>query len=125
MIQGDILYVRIYMFSRNTATESVKQELLFVGQESGKLLAMRNLVKKVRTSMKEGQAGRQAGLLNNETHLKACTVLAFYFTHTHTHTLSLSLSLRDSLLRCWCLSRARTGLRSCFMSSSTTVSMLR
>ena len=33
---------------RNTATDAVKQELLFVGQESGKLLAIRNLVKKVR-----------------------------------------------------------------------------
>ena len=33
---------------RNTATDAVKQELLFVGQESGKLLAMRNLVRKVR-----------------------------------------------------------------------------
>ena len=33
---------------RNTATDAVKQELLFVGQESGKLLAVRNLVRKVR-----------------------------------------------------------------------------
>ena len=33
---------------RNTATDAVKQELLFVGQESGKPLAMRNLVRKVR-----------------------------------------------------------------------------
>ena len=32
---------------RNTATDAVKQELLFVGQESGKLLAIRNLVKQV------------------------------------------------------------------------------
>ena len=33
---------------RNTATDAVKQELLFVGQESGKLLAIRNLVHRVR-----------------------------------------------------------------------------
>ena len=32
---------------RNSAADLVEQELLFVGQESGKLLAMRNLVKKV------------------------------------------------------------------------------
>ena len=35
------------MCVRNSATETVEQELLFVGQESGKLLAMRNMVKKV------------------------------------------------------------------------------
>ena len=32
---------------RNVATETVQQELLFVGQESGKLLAMRDLVGEV------------------------------------------------------------------------------
>lgn len=32
---------------RNTAVESVKQELLFVGSESGKLLALRNLMQEV------------------------------------------------------------------------------
>lgn len=36
------------MFSfRNSAVETVEQELLFVGSETGKLLAMRELVKKV------------------------------------------------------------------------------
>ena len=34
---------------RNAATETVQQELLFVGQEAGKLMAMRDIVKKVRT----------------------------------------------------------------------------
>lgn len=32
---------------RNSAVETVEQELLFVGTETGKLLAMRELVKKV------------------------------------------------------------------------------
>ena len=32
---------------RNTAVESVEQELLFVGTENGKLLAVRDLIKKV------------------------------------------------------------------------------
>ena len=38
--------VCVCVLRRNTAIDTVKQELLFVGQESGKLLAMRNLVKK-------------------------------------------------------------------------------
>lgn len=32
---------------RNSAVETVEQELLFVGSETGKLLAMRELIKKV------------------------------------------------------------------------------
>ena len=32
---------------RNTAAEAVQQELLFVGQESGKLMAVRNIVHEV------------------------------------------------------------------------------
>ena len=32
---------------RNVATETVEQELLFVGQESGKLLAIRDIIRKV------------------------------------------------------------------------------
>ena len=32
---------------RNAATETVKQELKFVGQESGKLLAMREILRQV------------------------------------------------------------------------------
>ena len=32
---------------RNAATETVQQELLFVGQEAGKLMAMRDIIKKV------------------------------------------------------------------------------
>ena len=31
----------------NSATETVKQELLFVGQESGKLIAVRDIIAKV------------------------------------------------------------------------------
>lgn len=37
---------RCFLF-RNSAVETVEQELLFVGSETGKLLAMRELVKKV------------------------------------------------------------------------------
>ena len=38
--------VRVIIGIQNSATETVQQELVFVGQESGKLLAMRNMVKK-------------------------------------------------------------------------------
>ena len=38
---------RYVFFLRNSAVETVEQELLFVGSETGKLLAMRELVKKV------------------------------------------------------------------------------
>ena len=34
---------------RNTATETVDQELLFTGNENGKLVALRNIIKKVCT----------------------------------------------------------------------------
>ena len=34
-------------FVRNSATETVKQELLFVGQESGKMIAIRDIIRKV------------------------------------------------------------------------------
>jgi len=33
--------------NRNTATHTIEQELLFVGQESGKLLAVRDIIQKV------------------------------------------------------------------------------
>lgn len=33
--------------SRNSATETVEQELLFVGQECGKLIAIRDIIHKV------------------------------------------------------------------------------
>ncbi|XP_065063189.1 probable ATP-dependent RNA helicase DDX52 [Rhopilema esculentum] len=39
-------FVRVVVGVRNAATETVKQELKFVGQESGKLLAMRDLLQK-------------------------------------------------------------------------------
>lgn len=35
------------MYSRNSATDLVQQELLFVGQESGKLIAIRDIIHKV------------------------------------------------------------------------------
>ena len=38
---------RVRFLLRNSAVETVEQELLFVGSETGKLLAMRELVKKV------------------------------------------------------------------------------
>lgn len=34
-------------FSRNTTTDLVKQELIFVGNEHGKLIEFRNLILKV------------------------------------------------------------------------------
>lgn len=37
----------IFVLNRNTATHTVEQELLFVGQEAGKLLAVRDIVQKV------------------------------------------------------------------------------
>lgn len=36
-----------HLVFRNAATETVQQELKFVGQESGKLLAIRELLRKV------------------------------------------------------------------------------
>ena len=41
-----VLLYFLVLLSRNSATDLVKQELLFVGQEGGKLLAVRNLVQK-------------------------------------------------------------------------------
>ena len=32
---------------RNSATETIKQQLLYVGQETGKLIAMRDIIHKV------------------------------------------------------------------------------
>jgi ATP-dependent RNA helicase DDX52/ROK1 len=42
------LLVYFSLTSRNSATETVEQELLFVGQESGKLIAIRDIIQKVR-----------------------------------------------------------------------------
>ena len=44
------IYIYIYIYSpsfRNTANDRIEQELIFVGSESGKLLAVRNLFSKV------------------------------------------------------------------------------
>jgi len=43
-----VVIERYFVLNRNTATHSVEQELLFVGQEAGKLLAVRDIVQKVR-----------------------------------------------------------------------------
>lgn len=40
-----------YDLLRNTAVGTVEQELLFVGAENGKLIAVRDIIKKVRTSL--------------------------------------------------------------------------
>ena len=37
----------MHLIIRNSATETIKQELLFVGQESGKLIAIREIIHKV------------------------------------------------------------------------------
>lgn len=37
----------LFPCNRNTATHTIEQELLFVGQESGKLLAVRDIIQKV------------------------------------------------------------------------------
>eukprot|EP00794_Sanderia_malayensis_P014003 gene14003-15461_t len=39
-------FVRVTIGARNSATENVKQELLFTGQESGKLIAIRDILRK-------------------------------------------------------------------------------
>ena len=44
----------IFVLNRNTATQTVEQELLFVGQEAGKLLAVRDIVQKVSGFTVEG-----------------------------------------------------------------------
>lgn len=41
-----VLYMYFFVHCRNAATDLVEQELLFVGNESGKLVAFRNLVHK-------------------------------------------------------------------------------
>ena len=42
-----VKYMILFSAFRNSAAETVEQELLFVGSETGKLTAMRELVKKV------------------------------------------------------------------------------
>lgn len=41
-----IIIIISILYSRNTATDLVDQELLFVGNEQGKLLAFRDIVRK-------------------------------------------------------------------------------
>lgn len=39
----------VFHLFRNTAVDTVDQQLLFVGTENGKLVAMRDIIKKVRS----------------------------------------------------------------------------
>ena len=41
------MIILLYKFNRNAAADIVEQKLLFVGQESGKLLAVRDIIHKV------------------------------------------------------------------------------
>lgn len=50
LIHIHLLHINIYYFIliiRNTAVTTIEQDLVFVGNEEGKLIAMRDLVKKV------------------------------------------------------------------------------
>jgi ATP-dependent RNA helicase DDX52/ROK1 len=38
-------YVRVTVGQRNSATETVQQKLVFVGQEGGKLIAIRDIIR--------------------------------------------------------------------------------
>lgn len=40
---------QVFHLFRNTAVDTVDQQLLFVGTENGKLVAMRDIIKKVRS----------------------------------------------------------------------------
>ncbi len=39
--------VQVYIGAKNSAITTIKQELIFVGSESGKLIALRDIVRKV------------------------------------------------------------------------------
>ena len=39
--------IMIFCWNRNCATQTIQQELLFVGQENGKMVAVRDMVRKV------------------------------------------------------------------------------
>ncbi len=51
---------------RNSATEMVKQELLFVGQESGKLIAIRDIIHKVSPSNRESPPSNRESPPSNQ-----------------------------------------------------------
>ncbi|XP_006833689.1 PREDICTED: probable ATP-dependent RNA helicase DDX52 [Chrysochloris asiatica] len=51
--------ITVSIGARNSAVETVEQELLFVGSETGKLLAMRELVKKELAYGRTGRAGHK------------------------------------------------------------------
>lgn len=46
-----MLYPYVVSVHRNSAAETVEQELLFVGAENGKMLAIRDMIKKVRENL--------------------------------------------------------------------------
>lgn len=103
---------------RNTAVDTVEQELLFVGTENGKLVAMRDIIKKVRA-------------LYFEFNKNSCVLILFWTTSSHNwglifadrlspyrdkewqlqsdeHKLHCSTInnfpiFRASCLQCWCL----------------------
>ena len=50
---------------RNSATGSVEQELLFVGQESGKLIAIRDIIQKVNTILEATRITNSSYFLND------------------------------------------------------------
>jgi len=66
---------------RNAATESIKQRLIFCGQEQGKLLAVRQLFQEVCIA----------------THSSLSLSLSLSLSHNLSLTISLSLSLTVSL----------------------------
>ena len=53
------------MIYRNSATGSVEQELLFVGQESGKLIAIRDIIQKVNTILEATRITNSSYFLND------------------------------------------------------------
>ena len=79
--------------TRNAATETVQQELLFVGQESGKLLAMRDVIAKVFT-------------------------LSCWLSVTLVKS-SCGLDYRGLLLPCWCLYKVLSVPKNCSTNSFT------
>lgn len=102
----------IFHLLRNTAVDTVEQELLFVGTENGKLLAMRDIIKKV---------GRHITVS-----FVSDNVLTIY---NRLLMVCLSLDYRASCLRCWSLSSPSIEPGSfftswCMKASTSTLSTL-
>ena len=98
----------LLLMHRNSATDAVQQELLFVGQEAGKLIAMRNIIKKVHTWFPAIAVYTYSTSLTSCTmflqlhpsispfasgdtlflfcaHMHACAHTHAMYAHTHTH----------------------------------------